>query len=107
MDSALGESIADDSMEINRPIRLGGFILAAQRHICAFFNSPDDQYRSVRTCARPCSGNASGRVAGPFGAAVRLGGAVVGAGVAARGAEDRQAELQVARASSHRFRDLS
>ena len=35
----------DDSREADRPIRIGGTILGAQRHICAFFKSHDDQYR--------------------------------------------------------------
>jgi len=35
----------DDSRETDRPIRIGGTILGAHRHICAFFKSHDDQYR--------------------------------------------------------------
>ncbi len=35
---------ADDSQEPDRPIRIGGTILGARRHICAFFKSHDDQY---------------------------------------------------------------
>ncbi len=35
----------DVSREADRPIRIGGTILGAQRHICAFFKSHDDQYR--------------------------------------------------------------
>jgi hypothetical protein len=35
----------DDSQEADRPIRIGGTILGAQRHICGFFKSYDDQYR--------------------------------------------------------------
>jgi len=35
----------DDSREADRPIRIGGTVLGAQRHICAFFKSHDDQYR--------------------------------------------------------------
>jgi len=34
----------DDSPESDRPIRIGGTILGPHRHICAFFNSHDDQY---------------------------------------------------------------
>ena len=34
----------DDSQEPDRPIRIGGTILGARRHICAFFKSHDDQY---------------------------------------------------------------
>ena len=35
----------DDSREADRPIQIGGTILGAQRHLCAFFKSHDDQYR--------------------------------------------------------------
>ncbi len=35
----------DDSREADQPIRIGGTTLGAQRHICAFFKSHDDQYR--------------------------------------------------------------
>ncbi len=35
----------DDSPETDQPIRIGGTILGADRHICAFFKSHDDQYR--------------------------------------------------------------
>ena len=31
--------------ESSRPIRLGGSVLGPPRHICAFFNSRDDEYR--------------------------------------------------------------
>src|SRR5438874_459896 len=31
--------------ESSRPIRLGGSVLGPPRHICAFFNSHDDEYR--------------------------------------------------------------
>ena len=34
----------DDSPESDPPIRIGGTILGPHRHICAFFNSHDDQY---------------------------------------------------------------
>ena len=34
----------DGSQEPDRPIRIGGTILGARRHICAFFKSHDDQY---------------------------------------------------------------
>ncbi len=34
----------DDSRETDQPIRIGGTILGAHRHTCAFFNSHDDQY---------------------------------------------------------------
>ena len=36
---------SDDSRGADRPIRIGGTILGAQRHICAFFKSHEDQYR--------------------------------------------------------------
>ena len=31
--------------ETGRPIRLGGSVLGPRRHICAFFNNHDDEYR--------------------------------------------------------------
>jgi MEDS: MEthanogen/methylotroph, DcmR Sensory domain len=31
--------------ESSRPIQLGGSVLGPPRHICAFFNSRDDEYR--------------------------------------------------------------
>lgn len=33
------------SREGHRPIRLAGSVLGAQRHVCAFFHNPDEQYR--------------------------------------------------------------
>jgi hypothetical protein len=33
------------SSESSRPIRLGGSVLGPPRHICAFFNNRDDEYR--------------------------------------------------------------
>ena len=33
------------SPESNRPIRFAGSVLGAKRHICAFFHSPDEEYR--------------------------------------------------------------
>ena len=33
------------STESNRPIRFAGSVLGAKRHICAFFHSPDEEYR--------------------------------------------------------------
>ncbi len=33
------------STENNRPIRFAGSVLGAKRHICAFFHSPDEEYR--------------------------------------------------------------
>src|SRR5262245_11125578 len=33
--------------ESSRPIRLGGSVLGPRRHICAFFNSHDDEYRTL------------------------------------------------------------
>jgi hypothetical protein len=41
----IGRPVGDDSSDANRPIRLAGSILGTQRHICAFFNTHDDQYR--------------------------------------------------------------
>ena len=34
-----------DSRGTGQPIRIEGTVLCAQRHICAFFNRHDDQYR--------------------------------------------------------------
>jgi hypothetical protein len=31
--------------ESDRPIRLAGSVLGAKRHVCAFFHSPDEEYR--------------------------------------------------------------
>ena len=31
--------------ESNKPIRFAGSVLGAQRHVCAFFHSPDEEYR--------------------------------------------------------------
>jgi MEDS: MEthanogen/methylotroph, DcmR Sensory domain len=31
--------------ENNQPIRFAGSVLGAQRHVCAFFHSPDEEYR--------------------------------------------------------------
>lgn len=33
------------SNESHRPIRFAGSVLGAQRHVCAFFHNPDEQYR--------------------------------------------------------------
>src|SRR5437899_11263266 len=33
------------SSESDQPIRFAGSLLGAQRHICAFFHSPDEEYR--------------------------------------------------------------
>ena len=33
------------SSERNQPIRFAGSVLGAQRHVCAFFHSPDEEYR--------------------------------------------------------------
>jgi hypothetical protein len=33
------------SSESNQPIRFAGSVLDAQRHVCAFFHSPDEEYR--------------------------------------------------------------
>ncbi len=45
MNSAWGQTQGGGSSEAGRLIRLGGAILGTHRHICAFFNSHDDQYR--------------------------------------------------------------
>ena len=31
--------------ESDQPIRFAGSVLGTQRHVCAFFNSPDEEYR--------------------------------------------------------------
>ena len=33
--------------ESSQPIRFAGSVLGAQRHICAFFHSPDEEYRAL------------------------------------------------------------
>jgi MEDS: MEthanogen/methylotroph, DcmR Sensory domain len=33
------------STESTRPIRLAGSVLGARRHVCAFFHSPDEEYK--------------------------------------------------------------
>ena len=33
------------SSEGSQPIRIAGSVLGAQRHVCAFFHSPDEEYR--------------------------------------------------------------
>jgi hypothetical protein len=33
------------SSESNQPIRFAGSMLGAQRHVCAFFHNPDEEYR--------------------------------------------------------------
>src|SRR3982074_2014778 len=33
------------SSESNQPIRFAGSVLGAQRHVCAFFHRPDEEYR--------------------------------------------------------------
>ena len=33
------------SPETDQPIRLAGSVLGAKRHVCAFFHSPDEEYR--------------------------------------------------------------
>jgi hypothetical protein len=35
----------DTSTDSDRPIRFAGSILGAQRHVCAFFHSADEEYR--------------------------------------------------------------
>jgi hypothetical protein len=36
------------SSESDQPIRFAGSLLGAQRHICAFFHSPDEEYRVLQ-----------------------------------------------------------
>jgi hypothetical protein len=33
------------SIQSNQPIRFAGSVLGAKRHVCAFFHSPDEEYR--------------------------------------------------------------
>lgn len=35
----------ESSGEADQPIRLAGSVLGAKRHVCAFFHSPDEEYR--------------------------------------------------------------
>ena len=35
------------SSDTSRPIRFAGSVLGAQRHVCAFFHSPDEEYRAL------------------------------------------------------------
>src|SRR4029450_12764319 len=44
MGSGVKASISDDPIETDPPIRLGNSVLGLRRHVCAFFNSPDEQY---------------------------------------------------------------
>ena len=39
------EQITSESARNEQPIRFAGSVLGAYRHICAFFNSPDEEYR--------------------------------------------------------------
>ncbi|HXP43282.1 MAG TPA: hypothetical protein VN833_23720, partial [Candidatus Acidoferrales bacterium] len=32
-------------LEASQPIRFAGSVLDAQRHVCAFFHNPDEEYR--------------------------------------------------------------
>src|SRR5205809_7211042 len=35
----------DASTQNNQPIRFAGSVLGTQRHVCAFFHNPDEEYR--------------------------------------------------------------
>jgi len=37
----------DASTESNQPIRFAGSVLGAQRHVCAFFSSPQEDYDTL------------------------------------------------------------
>jgi len=37
----------DASTESNQPIRFAGSVLGAQRHVCAFFSSPQEEYDTL------------------------------------------------------------
>jgi MEDS: MEthanogen/methylotroph, DcmR Sensory domain len=47
VDAATGEVEAEDPNRAARPIRLGAAVLGPHRHICAFFNSRDDEYGAL------------------------------------------------------------
>src|SRR5262245_46665053 len=47
MDTASGPLVSDPSLEADRPIQLGGSVLGAARHVCAFFTSRDDHYQRL------------------------------------------------------------
>jgi hypothetical protein len=49
MGSGVEASISDDPIETDSPIRLGNSVLGLRRHVCAFFNSPDEQYGVLLT----------------------------------------------------------
>src|SRR5258708_9139169 len=39
--------VGEASSESNQPIRFAGSVLGAQRHVCAFFHSADEEYRAL------------------------------------------------------------
>src|SRR6266478_9045310 len=39
------KSRGGNSSESSQPIRFAGSVLDAKRHVCAFFHSPDEEYR--------------------------------------------------------------
>ena len=39
------KSSGGTSSETSQPIRFAGSVLGAQRHVCAFFHGPDEEYR--------------------------------------------------------------
>ena len=41
----MAEFRGEASSESEKAIRFGGSVLGAQRHVCAFFHSPDEEYR--------------------------------------------------------------
>ena len=45
MDPANANVRGETPGETEQPIRLAGSVLGAKRHVCAFFHSPDEEYR--------------------------------------------------------------
>ena len=41
----LCEGAAGEGQQSDQPIRFAGSMLGAQRHVCAFFHNPDEEYR--------------------------------------------------------------
>ena len=45
MDRSNAQIRGEAAGESDQPIRLAGSVLGAKRHVCAFFHSPDEEYR--------------------------------------------------------------
>ena len=41
------KSLGDITTEGDQPIQFAGSVLGAQRHVCAFFHSADEEYRVI------------------------------------------------------------